>query len=135
MTTLFTLLCMSTVYNRYHYVVDVIAGLLLGTLVMYAGAANLRDRTGGAIASGPPSASTLNGPADRRRSLQPQVNPPAPQAPPRHAAAGAGLAAGVAKVDRLRATSGDRQDGQSTSPASSSARLSSSSNTLPHGRR
>ena len=38
MTTLFTLLCMSTVYNRYHYVVDVIAGLLLGTLVMYAGA-------------------------------------------------------------------------------------------------
>ena len=38
MTTLFVLLCMSTVYNRYHYVVDVIAGLLLGTLVMYAGA-------------------------------------------------------------------------------------------------
>jgi membrane-associated phospholipid phosphatase len=37
MTTLFVLLCMSTVYNRYHYVVDVMAGLLLGTLVMYAG--------------------------------------------------------------------------------------------------
>lgn len=38
MTTLFVLLCMSTVYNRYHYVVDVIAGLLLGALVMYGGA-------------------------------------------------------------------------------------------------
>lgn len=38
MTTLFVLLCMSTVYNRYHYVVDVFAGLLLGSLVMYAGA-------------------------------------------------------------------------------------------------
>jgi membrane-associated phospholipid phosphatase len=38
MTTLFVLLCMSTVYNRYHYVVDVIAGLLLGAFVMYAGA-------------------------------------------------------------------------------------------------
>lgn len=37
MTTLFVLLCMSTVYNRYHYVVDVMAGLLLGALVMYAG--------------------------------------------------------------------------------------------------
>jgi membrane-associated phospholipid phosphatase len=37
MTTLFVLLCMSTVYNRYHYVVDVFAGLLLGTLVMYFG--------------------------------------------------------------------------------------------------
>jgi membrane-associated phospholipid phosphatase len=37
MTTLFVLLCMSTVYNRYHYVVDVIAGLLLGAFVMYAG--------------------------------------------------------------------------------------------------
>ncbi len=37
MTTLFVLLCMSTVYNRYHYVVDVFAGLLLGALVMYAG--------------------------------------------------------------------------------------------------
>lgn len=38
MTTLFVLLCMSTVYNRYHYVVDVMAGLLLGGLVMYGGA-------------------------------------------------------------------------------------------------
>ncbi len=38
MTALFVLLCMSTVYNRYHYVVDVLAGLLLGALVMYAGA-------------------------------------------------------------------------------------------------
>jgi membrane-associated phospholipid phosphatase len=37
MTTLFVLLCISTVYNRYHYVVDVIAGLLLGALVMYFG--------------------------------------------------------------------------------------------------
>ncbi len=37
MTTLFVLLCMSTVYNRYHYVIDVMAGLLLGALVMYAG--------------------------------------------------------------------------------------------------
>jgi len=37
MTTLFILLCMSTVYNRYHYVVDVLAGLILGALVMYLG--------------------------------------------------------------------------------------------------
>ena len=37
MTTIFVLLCMSTVYNRYHYVVDVYAGLLLGGLVMYFG--------------------------------------------------------------------------------------------------
>jgi len=37
MTTIFVLLCMSTVYNRYHYVVDVIAGLMLSTLVMYSG--------------------------------------------------------------------------------------------------
>lgn len=37
MTTLFVLLCMSTVYNRYHYVVDVFAGLLLGALVIYGG--------------------------------------------------------------------------------------------------
>jgi membrane-associated phospholipid phosphatase len=35
MTTIFILLCMSTVYCRYHYVVDVIAGLILGSLVMY----------------------------------------------------------------------------------------------------
>lgn len=37
MTLIFVLLCMSTVYNRYHYVVDVAAGLLLGALVIYAG--------------------------------------------------------------------------------------------------
>ncbi len=37
MTTIFVLLCMSTVYNRYHYVVDVIAGLILGALVLYFG--------------------------------------------------------------------------------------------------
>ena len=37
MTTIFVLLCMSTVYNRYHYVVDVYAGLLLGGMVMYLG--------------------------------------------------------------------------------------------------
>lgn len=37
MTTLFVLLCMSTVYNRYHYVVDVLAGLLLGTIVLKFG--------------------------------------------------------------------------------------------------
>lgn len=38
MTTIFVLLCMSTVYNRYHYGVDVIAGWVLGALVLYAGA-------------------------------------------------------------------------------------------------
>jgi len=37
MTTIFVLLCMSTVYNRYHYVVDVFAGLILGALVMFFG--------------------------------------------------------------------------------------------------
>ncbi len=37
MTAIFVLLCMSTVYNRYHYVVDVIAGLMLGGLVIYTG--------------------------------------------------------------------------------------------------
>ena len=37
MTVIFVLLCMSTVYNRYHYVVDVIAGLLLGMLVVAFG--------------------------------------------------------------------------------------------------
>jgi membrane-associated phospholipid phosphatase len=37
MTTIFVLLCMSTVYCRYHYVVDVFAGLLLGGLVLYFG--------------------------------------------------------------------------------------------------
>ncbi len=35
MTMLFTLLCMATVYCRYHYVVDVIAGMLLAVLVVY----------------------------------------------------------------------------------------------------
>ena len=37
MTTIFVLLCMSTVYCRYHYVVDVIAGLILGALVLHFG--------------------------------------------------------------------------------------------------
>lgn len=36
MSLLFVLLCMSTVYCRYHYVVDVLAGLLLAVLVVYA---------------------------------------------------------------------------------------------------
>lgn len=36
MSLLFALLCMSTVYCRYHYVVDVIAGLVLAVLVVYA---------------------------------------------------------------------------------------------------
>lgn len=43
MTTIFVLLCMSTVYNRYHYVVDVFGGLLLAGFVMYAGT-QLGDR-------------------------------------------------------------------------------------------
>lgn len=43
MTTIFVLLCMATVYNRYHYVVDVIAGLILGALVLFAGT-QLGDR-------------------------------------------------------------------------------------------
>ena len=34
MTLLFVCLCMATVYNRYHYVVDVIGGLLLGTAIL-----------------------------------------------------------------------------------------------------
>jgi len=37
MTTIFVLLCMSTVYCRYHYVVDVIAGLILSTLILVFG--------------------------------------------------------------------------------------------------
>ncbi len=37
MTTIFVLLCMSTVYNRYHYVVDVIAGALLAGIVLQVG--------------------------------------------------------------------------------------------------
>ncbi len=43
MTTIFVLLCMSTVYNRYHYVVDVFGGLVLAGLVMFAGT-QLGDR-------------------------------------------------------------------------------------------
>ncbi len=35
MTLLFILLCMSTVYCRYHYVVDVIAGMALSILVVF----------------------------------------------------------------------------------------------------
>ena len=37
MTTIFVLLCMSTVYCRYHYVVDVIAGLLLAAIMLVFG--------------------------------------------------------------------------------------------------
>ncbi|MFH1843274.1 MAG: phosphatase PAP2 family protein [bacterium] len=37
MTVLFGLLCAATVYCRYHYVVDVIGGLLLGSLILWAG--------------------------------------------------------------------------------------------------
>ena len=37
MTIIFVLLCMSTVYNRYHYVVDVFAGLILGAVVLIMG--------------------------------------------------------------------------------------------------
>ncbi len=37
MTTIFVLLSMSTVYCRYHYVVDVVAGLILATIVLVAG--------------------------------------------------------------------------------------------------
>jgi len=42
MTTLFVLLCCATVYCRYHYVVDVFAGLLLGGLILVLG-----ERLGG----------------------------------------------------------------------------------------
>ncbi|MHB8077820.1 MAG: phosphatase PAP2 family protein [Candidatus Krumholzibacteriia bacterium] len=38
LTTLFVLLAAATVYCRYHYVVDVIGGLLLGTLMLWLGA-------------------------------------------------------------------------------------------------
>jgi membrane-associated phospholipid phosphatase len=38
MTILFVLVCLATVYCRYHYVVDVIGGLLLGGLVLWLGA-------------------------------------------------------------------------------------------------
>ena len=37
MTLLWALLCASTVYCRYHYVVDVVGGLMLGTLVIGLG--------------------------------------------------------------------------------------------------
>jgi membrane-associated phospholipid phosphatase len=37
MTILFVLLCMSTVYCRYHYVVDVFAGLILGGIILLLG--------------------------------------------------------------------------------------------------
>ncbi len=37
MTALWALLCASTVYCRYHYVVDVIGGLMLGALVIWLG--------------------------------------------------------------------------------------------------
>ncbi len=37
MTVIFLLLCMSTVYNRYHYVVDVFAGWILGGAVLLWG--------------------------------------------------------------------------------------------------
>ena len=43
MTTIFVLLCMSTVYCRYHYVVDVYAGILLAGIVLFMGHA-LGDR-------------------------------------------------------------------------------------------
>lgn len=35
MTVIFLLLCMSTVYNRYHYVIDVYGGWILAGLVMF----------------------------------------------------------------------------------------------------
>jgi membrane-associated phospholipid phosphatase len=38
MTLLFVTLCASTVYCRYHYVVDVVGGLLLGSLILWLGA-------------------------------------------------------------------------------------------------
>lgn len=37
LTTVFVLLCASTVYCRYHYVVDVIGGLLLGGIILWMG--------------------------------------------------------------------------------------------------
>lgn len=37
MTLLFLMVCASTVYCRYHYVVDVVGGIMLGTLVLWAG--------------------------------------------------------------------------------------------------
>jgi len=46
MTVLFVLLCCSTVYCRYHYVVDVFAGLVLGAFVLYLGQRFGKVRTG-----------------------------------------------------------------------------------------
>jgi len=37
MTAIWVLLCMSTVYNRYHYVIDVFAGILLAGLILMIG--------------------------------------------------------------------------------------------------
>ena len=37
MTPLVTMLCISTVYNRYHYVSDVVAGLIVGVVVFWWG--------------------------------------------------------------------------------------------------
>jgi membrane-associated phospholipid phosphatase len=37
MTSLFVMVCASTVYCRYHYVVDVVGGIMLGALVLWAG--------------------------------------------------------------------------------------------------
>jgi membrane-associated phospholipid phosphatase len=44
MTLLFVMLCMSTVYCRYHYVVDVLAGLGLGILIVWFGERNAEAR-------------------------------------------------------------------------------------------
>jgi membrane-associated phospholipid phosphatase len=51
MTTLFVLLCLSTVYCRYHYVVDVMGGLLLGTLIIAIGERNREAKPAGAFAA------------------------------------------------------------------------------------
>lgn len=37
MTLLLVLVCAATVYNRYHYVVDIVGGLMLGALVVWLG--------------------------------------------------------------------------------------------------
>ncbi len=36
-TVLWVLLCLATVYCRYHYVVDAVGGLMLGTMVLLVG--------------------------------------------------------------------------------------------------
>ena len=51
-TVIFVLLCMSTVYCRYHYVVDVFAGLLLGGLILLLGH-NLGDKARARLAQRP----------------------------------------------------------------------------------